>query len=143
MDEAEARGVPAEARRKLTDEDSSANSRCNGPQDHPPPPMPNDNKRGRARLREAEMAMTPKRRPRNALPRRSATHGTAFGTPQHVPLNLGQLEPGDTPQGKRTNMVPIPVPIPVPILVTATVCLEEQKSRLMQWKRHGLQLVNR
>ena len=83
--------------------------------------------------------MTPKRRARSALPRRSATCGTTFGTPRHVPLNLGKLEPGDTPQGKRTKVVPIPVPIPVP----ATVCLEEQKSRLMQWKRHGLQLLNR
>ena len=157
-DIAATRGVPARARGDLTDQESRADSRDNGPRGPQPLPMVNDNKRGRARLREAVMAMTPKRRVRTALPRRSTTSEVPFGTLQHAPLNLGQLEPGDTPQGKRTKIVsvpvpvlvsapmpvpvPVPVPEPVPIPMIATVCLEAQKSRLMQWKRHGLQLLN-
>ena len=92
------------------------------------------------------MAVTPKRRVRTTPSRRSTTSEVPSG----IPLNLGQLVPGDTPPGKRTKVVPVPVPElmpvpepePMPTPVAATTCPEAQKSRLMQWKKHGLQLLN-
>ena len=95
--------------------------------------LANANKRGRARLREELAALTSRRRALSPVLRVSTTCESPSRTLQHVTPSLGQLESGDTPQGKRSKVTPTPM--------TAVVCQEAQRS-LQKWKQQGLQLLN-
>ena len=78
--------------------------------------------------------MAPWRRVLSPVLRGSTAYETPPSTPRNEALGLGRLEPGDTPQGKRSKVTLPQLP--------AVVCPAAQKSQLLQWKQKGLQLLN-